>query len=149
MTIEPHDAITVCTPQAVCTDRSRTLLEYQSDVRKQFGGRLPSLAELAKVESRAVATNERRAGTYSIAPEHRAVLREAAKQRGERQKLETEAVVLELLTEPTSVTALHRISGRSHDALGQAMLRLEGKGLVARMGEGQYRKWFLLQEAAE
>lgn len=50
MPIEPHNAITLKTPR-VGKDHPRSVADYRAALAARFGGRVPSLSELAKFES--------------------------------------------------------------------------------------------------
>lgn len=144
--IEPYEATTV-SRRPLMPQGNRTLADYQASIIARFG-KLPSFDVLAKKESnRAMLRDARHKAEGKQDEGLRNVYRVAALKRGVKKLMESEAVVMGALTGPTSITAMRRTTGRSHDSILSAMLRLEERGLVARTGIGKQRLWHRVQEA--
>ena len=144
MTVEPHAAYTVCI-RPVMPAGVRTLADYQASIIARFG-KLPSWAELARRENRAMLRsvgNPRRQG--SLSDESRAKMAAAKAEKGGF----TVETILAALVAPMTREDIARKTGIPPSTAHLALRRAHDAGLVGRTSVHRHVIWHRVQVAAE
>lgn len=144
MTVEPQNAITVRIVQPMPTG-VRTLADYQASIIARFGN-LPSWAELARRENRAMLRsvgNPHRQG--SLSDESRAKMAAAKAEKGGF----TVETILAALVAPMTREDIARKTGIPPSTAHLALRRAHDAGLVGRTSVHRHVIWHRVQVAAE
>ena len=142
MLVEPHNAITV---RIVQPTGVRTLADYQASIIARFG-KLPSWAELARREKRAMSGNADRPGSSRVFTGE-ARERIAAHRRAEGER--TVNAIIDALTAPMTRGEISDATGLAESTITQAMHRALDAGMVSRSTVKRLVYWHRVQVAAE
>ena len=144
MTIDTHEAITVSI-RAVRMDRPRTLAEYQADVARRYGGKLPDFETIAARESRAMrkaigtlhSAHNQAVGSGVCTPEMRQKLSDAAIRKAQ---LRMEAL-LATLTRAKSVETICQETGWPAMTVRRALNRAQLEGRAVMVARKPFQIW--------
>lgn len=142
MTVEPQHAYTVCI-RAVMPQGKRTLADVQAPIRARFGGKMPSVADLCRMEQRAPGAF-REYQKPQDNPGTQAAL-DAIRAKGEA----TRASILAVMTQPLTCVDISTALKRTHQLINRHLVLLAEQGKVTCEKVKGVKVWHRVPEAAE